>query len=45
VDVGLGSGTGFKANFYALNVIADGQTANNNSHVELESHIVRVVPK
>jgi hypothetical protein len=44
VDAGIGSGTGFKANFYALNVIADGQTPNN-SHVELESHIVRIVPK
>jgi len=48
VDAGLGSGTGFKANFYVVNVIADptadGQAANV-SHVELESHIVRIVPK
>jgi Tfp pilus assembly protein PilX len=44
VDAGLGSGTGFKANFYAVNVLAEGQSPNN-THVELESHIVRVVPK
>jgi Tfp pilus assembly protein PilX len=47
VDAGLGSGTGFKANFYVVNVIGTTQDAANNelSHVELESHIVRVVPK
>lgn len=49
VDAGIGSGTGFKANFYAVNVIvdpkADNPQATNDSHVELESHIVRIVPK
>jgi hypothetical protein len=44
VDAGLGSGTGFKANFYAVNVIAE-DPSRNNTHVELETHIVRVVPK
>ncbi len=43
VDAGLGSGTGFKANFYVVNVI--GESPTTNSHVELESHIVRIVPK
>jgi len=42
VDSGLGGGTGFKANFYVVSVIADGP---NNSHSEIESHIARVVPK
>jgi hypothetical protein len=47
VDAGLGSGAGFKANFYVVNVIGTTQDAANHelSHVELESHIVRVVPK
>ena len=49
VDAGIGSGTGFKANYYAVNVIADPKADNpqatNDSHVELESHIVRIVPK
>ena len=43
VDAGLGSGTGFKANFYVVDVI--GENPASHSHVELESHIVRVVPK
>ena len=49
VDAGIGSGTGFKANYYAVNVIADPKADNpqatSDSHVELESHIVRIVPK
>lgn len=43
VDAGLGGGTGFKANFYLVSVIADG--ANNSSHAELESEVARVIPK
>ena len=42
VDAGLGSGTGFQANFYVVSAIGTGP---NNSRAEIESHIVRVVPK
>lgn len=42
VDAGLGGGSGFKANFYVISVIAD---TPNNSHCEVESQIARVVPK
>ncbi len=49
VDAGLGSGTGFKAIFYVVNVIGTTQDSatppNELAHVELESHIFRVVPK
>lgn len=41
-DSGLGSGTGFKANFYVVEV--KGETSNTST-VELESTVARVVPK
>jgi hypothetical protein len=41
VDSGISPGSGnFKANFFAVNVIANGP---NNSHAELESQIARIV--
>lgn len=43
VDVGLGSGTGFKANYFTVDVI--GSTQANNAQVEIESHIARIIPK
>lgn len=41
-DSGLGSGTGFKANFYVVDVKSE---TSNTSVVELESTVARVVPK
>jgi len=47
VDAGLGSGAGFKANFYVVSVIGTTKDTQEQelAHVELESHIARVVPK
>lgn len=42
VDAGLGSGTGFKANYFTVEVIG---TEQNNSQVEIESLVARIVPK
>jgi Tfp pilus assembly protein PilX len=41
-DAGLGQGTGFKANSFAVNVIAYGP---NNSQAQLESQVARIVPQ
>lgn len=41
-DAGLGQGSGFRANSFAVNVIAYGQ---NNSQAALESQIARIVPQ
>lgn len=43
VDAGLGGGSGFRANYYLVSVIADGP--HDSSHAELESEVARVVPK
>lgn len=42
VDAGLGSGTGFKANYYNVSVIATGP---NNTQAEIDSYIARIIPK
>ena len=42
VDAGIGSGTGFKANYFTISVIG---TEPNNTQVEIESQIARIVPK
>jgi type II secretory pathway pseudopilin PulG len=42
VDAGLGSGTGFKANYFNVSVIATGP---NNTEAEIESYIARIIPK
>ncbi|MHC1698473.1 MAG: PilX N-terminal domain-containing pilus assembly protein [Geobacteraceae bacterium] len=42
VDAGLGSGTGFKANYFNVSVIATGP---NNTQAEIESYIARIIPK
>ncbi len=43
VDSGLGSGTGFLANYYAVSAYANG--TNNDSRAELESQVIKIVPK
>ena len=42
VDAGIGSGGGFKANYFSVSVIGSGP---NKSQVEIESYVARVVPK
>ncbi len=42
VDAGIGSGGGFKANYYSVSVKGSGP---NNSQVEIDSYVARVVPK
>jgi Tfp pilus assembly protein PilX len=42
VDAGIGSGGGFKANYYSVSVKGSGP---NNSKVEVDSYVARVVPK
>lgn len=42
-DSGLGSGTGFQANYYVVSVVAMG--TNNDSRMELESQVIKIVPK
>lgn len=42
VDAGLGSGTGFKANYFTVDVIGNGP---NSSEVEIESYVARIIPK
>lgn len=42
VDAGLGGGTGFKANFFVVSVIAEGA---NDTQAEIESQVARIVPK
>ncbi|AJE02895.1 PilX N-terminal domain-containing pilus assembly protein [Geobacter pickeringii] len=41
-DSGLGAGSGFKANFYVVEVIGQG---TNSTQVGLESTVARIVPK
>ncbi|MRR53544.1 MAG: hypothetical protein EG822_03395 [Deltaproteobacteria bacterium] len=41
-DAGQGQGTGFRANSFAVNVIAYGP---NNSRAQLESQVARIVPQ
>lgn len=40
-DVGIGSGSGFKANQFAVTVIANGP---NNARTDIESGVARIVP-
>ncbi len=42
VDAGIGTGGGFKANYYSVSVKGSGP---NNSQVEVDSYVARVVPK
>jgi Tfp pilus assembly protein PilX len=42
VDAGIGSGGGFKANYYSVSVKGSGP---NNAQVEVDSYVARVVPK
>jgi len=42
-DSGLGSGTGFMANFYVVSAIGVGP--NNASRAEVEAEVVKIVPK
>jgi type II secretory pathway pseudopilin PulG len=42
IDAGLGSGSGFKANYFNVDVIGNGP---NNSEVEIESYLARIIPK
>ncbi len=42
VDAGMGSGGGFKANYFNVSVIGKGP---NNSQTEIESYVARIVPK
>lgn len=42
VDVGLGSGAGFKANYYNVSVNATGP---NDTQAEIDSYIARIIPK
>jgi hypothetical protein len=42
VDAGIGSGGGFKANYYSVSVKGSGP---NNSRVDIDSYVARIVPK
>lgn len=44
-DSGLGTGTGFLANYYVVSVIGEGAAPTDNSRTEIESQVVKVVPK
>ena len=41
-DSGLGSGTGFVANHYAVSVVGKG---NNGSRAEVEAQVIKIAPK
>jgi len=41
-DVGVGAGSGFRANVFAVTVIANGP---NNARTDIESEMARMVPQ